>query len=376
LLGFIRIALPNHQIVESHPDNHHEDLRLDCPFAGLAQFMETIDLDEVDNTQHSNIPYLVILYKFLQQWKECNNGMIPRSFNEKQAFKECIQNGIRCNDDGVPLDEENFDEAIRNVNSTVIPYKIPIYVQEILDSPSCTSASPERGTFWLLARALREFVLNEGNGRLPLRGSIPDMISTSAMYIDLCRIYQSQANQDMENVKGHLNQILLSMGKSTNYISEEQVRLFCRNSAFLRVLKYHSIEEQLNKPDVSTLSAHLENSESDIIYYVLLRAAEQFYEMYHFYPGDGVEGLEADVVKLKSITGCLFQKWQLSISPIDDDHITEFCRYGGGEVHSVAAFVGGVAAQEVIKIITHQFVPLNNTWIYNAATSSTLTVTI
>ena len=376
LLGFIRIALPYHQIVESHPDNYHEDLRLDCPFAGLSQFMATIDLDEVDNTQHSNIPYLVILYKFLQQWKECHDGMIPQSFNEKQAFKECIRRGVRCSDDGVPLDEENFDEAIRNVNSTVIPYKIPIYVQEILDSPSCTAASPELGTFWLLARALREFVLNEGNGRLPLRGSIPDMISTSAMYIDLCRIYQSQANEDVEKVKGHLNQILLSMGKSANYISEEQVRLFCRNSTFLRALKYHSIEEQLNKPDASILSAHLENSESDIIYYVLLRAAEQFYELYHFYPGDGVEGLEADVVKLKSITLSLFQKWQLSTSPIDDDHITEFCRYGGGEVHSVAAFVGGVAAQEVIKIITHQFVPLNNTWIYNAATSSTLTVTI
>jgi amyloid beta precursor protein binding protein 1 len=42
------------------------------------------------------------------------------------------------------------------------------------------------------------------------------------------------------------------------------------------------------------------------------------------------------------------------------------CRYGACELHSVAAYMGGAAAQEVIKIITAQFVPINNTYIYNA----------
>jgi amyloid beta precursor protein binding protein 1 len=34
-------------------------------------------------------------------------------------------------------------------------------------------------------------------------------------------------------------------------------------------------------------------------------------------------------------------------------------------VHNIAAFMGGVAAQEAVKIITHQFTPLNNTFVYN-----------
>jgi len=42
------------------------------------------------------------------------------------------------------------------------------------------------------------------------------------------------------------------------------------------------------------------------------------------------------------------------------------CHYGACELPSVAALIGGVAAQEVIKVITGQFVPLNNTFIYNA----------
>lgn len=44
------------------------------------------------------------------------------------------------------------------------------------------------------------------------------------------------------------------------------------------------------------------------------------------------------------------------------------CRFGGGEVHSVAAFMGGIAAQEVIKLVTHQFVPICQPLIYNAIT--------
>jgi len=49
------------------------------------------------------------------------------------------------------------------------------------------------------------------------------------------------------------------------------------------------------------------------------------------------------------------------------------CRYGASELPSVAAFLGGVAAQEAIKIITEQFIPVNNTFIYNGIkqTSST-----
>lgn len=375
MVGFIRIAVPSHEVIESHPDNHHEDLRLNCPFSGLVDFMNSIHLDEVDNTQHSNIPYLIILYKFLRIWKKNHNGLIPQTYSEKKAFKSLIQSGIRCNEVGVPLDEENFVEAIQNVNRAVITYTIPPYVHEILESPLCTTL-PEPRKFWLLARALREFVMNEGCGRLPLQGSIPDMTSNSAIYVDLCKVYQLQAKQDIECFQTHLSQVLVSVGKSPNYISKEEVCLFCRCSAFLRFINYRSIADELDMPNGVSLSYHFDNEDSDIVCYVLLRAAERFYEMYHFYPGDGVEGIEADTVKLKSITAFLIQKWQIPSCKIHDDLITEFCRYGAGEIHSVAAFVGGVAAQESIKIITHQFVPLNNTWIYNATKSSTLTFAI
>ena len=45
-------------------------------------------------------------------------------------------------------------------------------------------------------------------------------------------------------------------------------------------------------------------------------------------------------------------------------------RWGGAEMHSVASVVGGIAAQEAIKAVTHQYVPLNNTFIFNAMTGT------
>ena len=61
---------------------------------------------------------------------------------------------------------------------------------------------------------------------------------------------------------------------------------------------------------------------------------------------------------------------------VKEDLIHEVCRFGGSELHSVAAFMGGVAAQEVIKLITRQFVPVNNTYVYNAMKQTSVSIKI
>jgi amyloid beta precursor protein binding protein 1 len=44
------------------------------------------------------------------------------------------------------------------------------------------------------------------------------------------------------------------------------------------------------------------------------------------------------------------------------------------ELHNVAAFMGGAAAQEAVKVITHQWVPANNTFVYNGVAGTALTM--
>lgn len=39
--------------------------------------------------------------------------------------------------------------------------------------------------FWIIARSVRDFVANEGNGQLPLSGKLPDMKSDTMNYVGL-----------------------------------------------------------------------------------------------------------------------------------------------------------------------------------------------
>ncbi len=50
-----------------------------------------------------------------------------------------------------------------------------------------------------------------------------------------------------------------------------------------------------------------------------------------------------------------------------------FCRYGASEPHAIAALMGGIAAQEAIKLITRQYVPLDNTFIFDGHTQTAST---
>ena len=65
-------------------------------------------------------------------------------------------------------------------------------------------------------------------------------------------------------------------------------------------------------------------------------------------PGSIDSEMESDVPVLK---GCLQEVCkELGINggvcPVKDELIHEFCRWGGGEMHSIASVMGGIASQE------------------------------
>lgn len=81
--------------------------------------------------------------------------------------------------------EENFDEAVKAVNTCLLPTSIPSGVQSLLNEASTITPSPSTKSFWIMARALHEFIFSEGGGVLPVRGIIPDMTADSEKYIKL-----------------------------------------------------------------------------------------------------------------------------------------------------------------------------------------------
>ncbi|XP_078361000.1 NEDD8-activating enzyme E1 regulatory subunit-like [Oculina patagonica] len=374
-IGCMRIVLQEHCVVESHPDNAHPDLRLDRPFPGLVEYVGALDLDTMTKQEHGHTPYVVLLLKYLNKWKAEHDGRPPQNYKEKDLFKKMLRGGILVNKDGVPEEEENFDEAIKAVNTALVPTRIPSEVSKIFSDDACSNSIQSSSSFWILAKAMKEFVENEGEGALPLRGSIPDMTADSKRYIELQNLYQEQARKDIAAVTQRVHRILLDLGKSTDTIPDSEIKLFCKNASFLRLIRGRSLAEEC-EPSVATaneLGGYLDDPDSNVVFYVLLKAVDRFYTQYHRYPGYFDDQVEADVVKLKSCLSSLLQEWSVN-ADVKEEYVHEMCRYGASELHSVAAFIGGAAAQEIVKLVTHQFVPFNNTYIYNGITGSSTTL--
>jgi amyloid beta precursor protein binding protein 1 len=395
LIGYIRLVVKEHTVIESHPDNVHDDLRLDRPFPGLIQYADSFDLSTMNKKEHSQTPWLIVLYKFLQQWKIEHNGAAPSNYREKTEFKDQIKKGILRNADGMQEEEENFHEAIQHVNTALLPTRIPDEVRKILDDESCVNLNSESKPFWIMARAVKEFVDKEGQGLLPIRGSIPDMTADSDRYIHLQSVYREQASQDISNVTSHLLHLLQTIGrdeplslqktrspasspasKPQDNITDDDIRTFCKNSSFLRVVSCRSLAAEYDPltSRVSQLAMGLDDADSeDLVYYILLRAVDRFFVDSNRFPGEYDDLIEPDIPAMKGNIHRLLHEWGVTQS-VKDDFIHEMCRYGAAELPAIAAFIGGIAAQEAIKIITGQFVPINNTFIYNGMKQTSVTV--
>lgn len=93
-IGYIRVQVAEHTVIETHPDNQIPDLRLDRPFPSLKKYVDSIDLEAMEYKDHAHVPYLIILYKYLQQWKAEHNGQLPKNYKEKEDFKSTIRKGM------------------------------------------------------------------------------------------------------------------------------------------------------------------------------------------------------------------------------------------------------------------------------------------
>lgn len=374
LVGYMRIVVKEHTVIESHPDNALEDLRLDHPFPELDDHLQHLSLDHMERKDHSHTPWIVIVAKFLEKWRIANNGQIPKNYKEKEAFREMIRKGIFKNENGVPEDEENFEEAIKNVNTALGASKIPSSIDEIFNDERCVNLSQQSSSFWILARALKEFVLKEGHGNLPVRGTIPDMIADSDKFIRLLSVYRDRAKKDAADVGAYVARLLVSLGKPPESIAQKDIRLFCRNAAFLRLVRCRSLAEEygLDTMKKDEIASWMDNPDSELVLYLMLRAVDRFYKHHGRYPGVCNYQVEDDIGKLKTCLSGFLQEYFLSVT-VKDDYIHEFCRYGASEPHTIASFLGGAAAQEAIKIITGQFVIFNNTFIYNGMSQTSAT---
>ncbi|KAJ3214764.1 NEDD8-activating enzyme E1 regulatory subunit [Dinochytrium kinnereticum] len=349
-VGYLRIVIPEHTVVETHPEQLI-DLRLDCPFEELLHFSQSINLNALDSMQFAHVPFPVILLQCLEEWKKTHNGQSPQNYKEKTQFKDLINSKRRSASD----DAENFDEAIAFVHRACSP---------------TVSAN-----FWVLVRALRDFVQNEGKGKLPVVGTVPDMKSDTETYVQLQTLFRAKAREDANHIRSRVQAILSTIDKAPDSIPQEEIDRFCKNASLTQVIRYRSLKDEYNMTGslAHDLGRFLDDLDSHAIFYVLLRAVDRFQQSQRKLPGAYLEDLDMDIGHLKKNVVALLSKWQLNATTVSDDYIHEIVRCGGAELPTMAGIMGGIVSQEVIKILTHQYIPLNNTLIYDGIRSTSWT---
>ncbi|XP_021893761.1 NEDD8-activating enzyme E1 regulatory subunit AXR1-like isoform X2 [Carica papaya] len=360
LTGLVRISVKEHTVIESKPDHFLEDLRLNNPWPELRRFADSIDLNVTDPIAHKHTPYVVILVKMAEEWTKNHSGSLPSTREEKKEFKDLLKAKM------IAMDEDNYKEAIEASFKVFGSKGISSELQQIIND-SCAEVDSNSSDFWVMVAALKEFISNEGGGEAPLEGTIPDMTSSTELYVNLQTIYQAKAEADFLVIEKHVRNILKKIGRNPDSIKKSTVKSFCKNARKIKICRYRLIEDEYNNPFLPQLQKYLTDEDYSIAmgFYILLRAVDRFAANYNSFPGQFDGGMDEDISRLKTTAVGLLSDLGCNGSTLTEDLINEMCRFGAAELHAVAAFIGGIASQEVIKLITKQFVPMSATYIFN-----------
>lgn len=378
--GYLRLIIPElcgnyfrelNIVIETHPEQMF-DLRLDQPFKELQEYIDDFSFENFDAEAYSHVPFGVILLKVLNEWKK-EHGKLPSSRDEKNDFKAQITR-LKQNSN----DSENFDEALSFSYRAWTPTKIPSQIIKLTEDVKMKNLDRKSKPFWIMVKALSDFI--QLHGVLPLSGVIPDMKADTESFIELQKLYHSKALLDIEWMKSRVFQICDTLGIPSDNIPADLIERFCKNSASLSVFRTSSLnQEYSNSVEKSKLySSYLSESDNHLVYYLMFRAIDKFKALHHRYPGDHDSNVDSDVGSLRKCLNGILLDYGISSCLISDDYVQEmyfiftYCsvRAGGSHLPCMAGIMGGIASQEVIKLLTKQYIPLNNTLIFNGIASS------
>lgn len=382
-----------------------------------------------DSHEYSHIPYPLILARALTIWQQRSgsSGDLPRSAAEKDALK-CIVKGLelvpgqrnieealreirRCWEPPLPsvvTDPPAMEDA-QTAQERLWSFAARLGGNDSL-LPSHAATRKHR----LLLRALVDFV--KQNGRLPVGGALPDCTATSRLYTQLQFVFHRQAQQDRASFESILSAQLShhEVDRRGLQIHDEDIASLCRGPLALGLLATpplfvssasghvdgdvarggglrDAVEELLDSPNEE---GGADLRQSPALWFVALEAAERFYARHFRQPGDVSASAESE--QLGRDAGLLLDEMhaiarELELSealfaprgagermdvegPAEEAaedaliglaHAVEIVRYGGAQLHNLASLLGGVAAQEAVKLTTQIFVPLDNVYVVN-----------
>jgi len=353
LLGYIRLQFNEVFVTDPHTRDPIPSLQLTHPFPALSKHvLATIHATQTPS-EYSKLPYPIVLSDMIGKWCQ-QHQEYPKTFQEKLKFKDLVKQEMR---EKYPNDfPENVEQALRAVNTLSGDEVLPSNLKALFEQ---VDSAPSSAPFFRVVSAMKRFYTQ--HGRLPVPGTMPDMAANTDTYIALQNVYRTQASEDAAEVY----KLCMEDNKTTALEFqgvEPLVTLMCRNVRHLARLAGSCLAEEYT---TARPAKTLANEWGDAARcYMLLRSSE---------------ATSGEVESIKKNVYDLLESWKFEHeeSPlISDALLEEVATYGDSQIHTVCAFMGGCVAQEVIKLIQNQYIPLNNTLIYNAISGTTQSFTL
>lgn len=257
-------------------------------------------------------------------------------------------------------------------------------------------------SFWIITSAIREFYRT--HGVLPLSGTIPDMKAKSADYITLQQVYKSKARSDAEEIKAEVKRLDEQLQRPMK-TSEAEVEAFCKSAGYMKLvrgLEPHFAragkEWQLDVRAKAAAMALTDPTGSMPVYIAFMAydnyaATHQLTANAEVAAGTNIQQAtsasllhdhpEQAIGKIMGIAknfmdaiineaGTFVEDPEYSqLKERLEKIITDLVNAKGGELHNISAVMGGIVAQEAIKVITKQYVPVDNTCVFDGVSSRT-----
>ncbi|GAV54863.1 hypothetical protein ZYGR_0AS01860 [Zygosaccharomyces rouxii] len=308
-----------HFVVTTNPEYVVSDLRVNEPWDEFLQYTKYLDFCKLREEELAEIPYPLILSKAL--------GATSR--DERPLHQKLDDYYLKYSPQA--LSDSNYRQAkryARQVNRTSEFGRQR--VQELLHRLEGYQHSNwhdfVNGRLMALCQALGRFL--DRYHQLPLPSEFPDMEAGTQIYNDLKMIYQKKARRDCETMEAILTQL------GFPDFPKMLVKKFCDNINYWTLL-----EPTVSEPSVPGIYSST----------VLMRYADE------------QEATESEHEK-KLLKNLL--------------NLAEGSYDSGTLVSSfpATAFLGGVVAQEVVKLVTHQYIPIDNTFVYDLISDESSTI--
>uniref|UniRef100_A0A913HTE5 ThiF domain-containing protein n=2 Tax=Strongyloides stercoralis TaxID=6248 RepID=A0A913HTE5_STRER len=388
-MGMIRISFKEHIILNNKlSDKYPVDLHLTKPWKELEEYVNSIDMENLSYTDHSHVPYSIILMKAYKNYlaNHPDETFFVESFKEKKEFEKYILDLRKLNDKG--QDGENFKEAINNIVRFMKKPKFPDGLTRLFqDERSNNPLMAAREPIWTYIAAIKIFYKQYNS--LPVQGSIPDMLSDTTNYTTLLNIYKTKSIKDAEKVKLIRDDFLMSANVPVDDFNNEMCQKICRNITYMDIQRGSKFMEAFDKELEKLFVKFVVPDEDDNNFDNTINLNATWLYIFKIY--DWLTENDSTILNatdeefekklIDSMLMCFNEVLQSSCNSSNEETanwtldrfkkmlplkaVTEFVRCRTTQIVPINSIVGGIAAQEVIKVITKQYVPVDNCLIFD-----------